>query len=116
MTRPTLCITGTRDEDVAGNNATPDRRAAVFGVLPAGNKAMLLLKDADHMTFAGATGRAASILPREVISSQLQVQHHMLVTRITTDWWGAHLIGDAKAQSRLQKPQGLGALGVWQTG
>lgn len=116
VTRPTLCITGTRDEDVVGNNATPDRRAAVFGALPAGNKAMLLLHDADHMTFGGTTGRAAGLLPREAITSQLQAQHHVLVARISSDWWRAHLMGDAQARARLQKPSGLGALDVWQTG
>ena len=51
--RPTLCMTGTLDDDVLSNGATPDKRAAVFAALPKGNKAMLLLKDADHMTFGG---------------------------------------------------------------
>ena len=116
VTRPTLCITGTRDDDVVGNNATPDKRAAVFGALPQGNKAMLLLKDADHMTFGGVTGRAAGILPREAVTTQLQPQHHDLVVRITTDWWRAHLTGDMQAKSRLQKPTGLNAQDTWQTG
>ena len=116
VTQPTLCITGTRDDDVVGSGATPDQRAGVFGALPAGNKAMLLLKDADHMTFGGVTGRAAGILPREAITTQLQPQHHALVARITTDWWRAHLMGDADAKARLQKPQGLAALDTWQTG
>ena len=79
--QPTLCITGTLDGDVVGNGTTPDKRAAVFGALPAGNKAMLLLKDADHMTFGGVTGRAAGILPREAVTTQLQPQHHALVAR-----------------------------------
>lgn len=78
VTQPTLCMTGTRDDDVVGNGATPDQRAAVFGALPPGNKAMLLLKDADHMTFGGTTGRAAGILPREAGTTQLQPQHHAL--------------------------------------
>lgn len=113
---PTLCITGTRDDDVVGNNATPDKRAAVFAALPPGNKAMLLLKDADHMTFGGVTGRAAGILPREAVSTQLQPQHHQLIARISTDWWRAHLMGDLKAKVRLQKPAGLAALDSWQAG
>ena len=116
VTQPTLCITGTRDDDVVGNGATPDRRAAVFGALPAGNKAMLLLNDADHMTFGGVTGRAAGILPREAVTTQLQPQHHALVARISTDWWRAHLLGDVEARARLQKPVGLAALDSWQTG
>ena len=120
VTQPTLCITGTRDEDMVGNGATPDQRAAVFGALPAGNKAMLLLNDADHMTFGGVTGRAAGILPREAVTAQLQPQHHALAARITTDWWRAHLLRDenviAHAKARLQKPIGLAALDTWRTG
>jgi len=114
VTRPTLCITGTRDDDMVGNGATPDQRAGVFGALPAGNKAMLLLKDADHMTFGGTTGRTAGILPREAVTTQLQPQHHALVARISTDWWRAHLLGDLEAGARLQKPVGLAALDSWQ--
>ena len=124
--QPTLCITGTRDDDVVGNGATPDKRAAVFGALPQGNKAMLLLKDADHMTFGGRSdnstpdrggqGRAAGILPREAVTSQLQPQHHALVARISTDLWRAHLMDDGQAKVRLQKPEGLRAQDTWKTG
>ena len=124
--KPTLCITGTRDDDVVGTNATAEKRAAVFGALPQGNKAMLLLKDADHTTFGGRSvnsaldrggqSRAAGILPREVLTAQLQPQHHALVASISTDWWRAHLMGDAGAKARLQKPAGLNAHGIWQTG
>jgi predicted dienelactone hydrolase len=114
--QPTLCVTGTRDDDVVGNGATPDKRAAVYAALPQGNKAMLLLKDADHMTFGGVTGRAAGILPRESVTTQLQPQHHALIARITTDWWRAHLQGDVEAKARLQKPAGLAALDTWQVG
>jgi predicted dienelactone hydrolase len=116
VTQPTLCITGTRDDDVVGNGATPDKRAAVYAALPAGNKAMLLLKDADHMTFGGVTGRAAGILPRDAVTTQLQPQHHQLIARVSTDWWRAQLQGDAAARARLQNLSGLEALDTWQTG
>ena len=120
ITMPALCVTGTLDADVVGNGATPDKRAAVFGALPVGHKAMLLLKDADHMTFGGnaggLAGRAAGILPRDAITTQLQSQHHALMARITTDWWRAHLMGDAQAKARLQLPVGLAAADSWQTG
>ena len=116
IVQPCLCITGTRDSDVVGNGATPEKRAGVFTALPAGHKAQLVLKDADHMTFSGQTGRAAGILPREAITQQLQAQHHALVSGITTDWWRACLAGDASARSRLIQPQGLAAQDTWQTG
>lgn len=116
VTRPTLCMTGTLDDDVVGNGATPDQRAGVFAALPKGNKAMLLLKDADHMTFGGVTGRAAGILPRAAITTQLQPQHHALVARITTDWWRAHLMGDDAAKAQLKSPAGLTPADSWQVG
>ena len=118
IVQPTLCITGTRDDDVLGNGATPDKRAGVFAALPAGRRAQLVLSDADHMTFAGQTGRVASSLPREAITQQLQAQHHALVASITTDWWQAHLADDvvvkAAAKARLVQPQGLTAQDTWQ--
>ena len=116
ITAPTLCLTGTLDADVAGNGATPERRAGVFAALPPGNKAMLLLQDADHMTFGGSTGRGVGILPRQPATTQLQPQHHALITRVTTDWWRAHLMADAAATARLQNPTGLGASDSWQVG
>ena len=115
ITRPTLCITGTLDGDVVGNGATPDKRAAVFAALPDGNKALLLLKDADHMTFGGlsdASGRAAGILPREAVTTQLQAQHHALVARVTTDWWLAHLVGPGQSMGPVAQPAGLGGQDV----
>ena len=116
ITRPTLCITGTLDDDVMGNGSTPDKRASVFAALPAGNKAMLLLKDADHMSFSGVTGRAAKIVQRQTTTTELQPVHHALVARTSTDWWQAHLMGDEEAKARLQKPQGMALLDRWQTG
>jgi predicted dienelactone hydrolase len=118
LTRPLLSVTGTRDGDVAGTGATPERRAAVFAALPpgtvTGNKAHLVLKDADHMTFGGQTGRAAEIVRREAITRELQGAHHALVSAITTDWWRATLLADAAALSRLSGPVNLGAGDRWQ--
>ena len=116
VTLPTLCITGTRDGDVLGNGITPQQRAGVFDALPRGNKAMLLLKDADHMTFAGVTGRSAGMLPREAVTAQLQPQHHGMTARISADWWRAHLMGESSARARLQQREGLDPQDIWQIG
>ena len=116
LTRPLLSITGTLDSDVAGTGATPDRRMAVFAALPAGHKAHLVLHGADHMTFAGQTGRAVEIVPRIQPTRDLQGAHHALVAAITTDWWRAHLAGDAAARERLAAPAGLGTGDSWQRG
>ena len=126
VTRPLLSVTGTRDGDVAGTGATPERRAAVFAALPSGsapgqtagntvgNKAHLVLQDADHMTFAGQTGRAVEIVPREAVTRDLQAAHHAIVAAITTDWWRATLQDDPAARSRLRAPAHLRAGDLWQ--
>lgn len=114
--RPVLCLTGTLDGDVLGNGASPDKRAGVFAALPAGNKAQLVLKDADHMTFGGQTGRAAAILPRTPVTQNLQAGHQALIASITTDWWRAQLLGDVAARARLRQPSGLTTQDLWQVG
>lgn len=114
ITRPLLCITGTLDTDVAGTGATPERRSAVFDALPIGSKAQLVLRDADHMTFAGQIGRAAEIVPRETATRVLQAAHHALVASISSDWWRATLLDDPFARRRLLAPTGLRHGDVWQ--
>ncbi len=114
LSRPLLSITGTLDADVVGVGATPERRMAVFAALPPGNKAHLVLQDADHMTFGGQSGRAAEIVPREAITRELQPAHHARVAAITTDWWRATLQDDAAAWARLVQPAGLAPGDVWQ--
>lgn len=116
ITRPTLCLTGTRDDDVAGTGATPERRRGAFNALPAGQKSQLVLDDADHMTFSGDAGRSTEIIPRVAITRELQSQHHAVVATITSDWWRAHLLNDAAARQRLIKPAGLAGGDVWQVG
>ena len=114
--RPVLCLTGTLDGDVLGNGASAEKRAGVFAVLPAGNKAQLVLKDADHITFGGQTGRAAGLLPRAAVTESLQPGQHSLIARVTTDWWRAHLLGDMTAKARLLQPSGLTPQDLWQAG
>ena len=114
--RPILSITGTLDNDVVGVGNTAERRFQVFSALPVGRKAHLVLKDADHMTFAGQSGRAAEIIPRETVTRGLQDAHHALLARVTTDWWLATLLDDARARERLKRPAGLLAGDLWEQG
>ena len=107
LTRPVLCVTGTRDDDVVGVGATAERRMGVFAALPAGGKAHLVLKDADHQTFGGQRGRAVEMVPRALVSRDLQAQQHAVIAALTTDWWRATLLQDAEAMARLDKPAGL---------
>jgi len=114
LSRPVLTLTGTRDDDVLGNGATPDKRIAVFPALPSSGKAQLVLQDADHMTFGGQTGRAAEIVPRESVTRDQQARDPALVAAITTDWWRATLLDDADARARLIAPAGLRPGDRWQ--
>lgn len=114
MALPLLAVTGTRDQDMVGTGATPERRMAVFGALPPGDKGQLVLQDADHMTFAGQAGRAVEIHPREAVTRTLQATHHALVAAITTDWWRATLRDDGAARARLAQPAGLAPGDTWQ--
>lgn len=116
LTRPMLHLTGTRDGDVVGNGATPERRIAAFDALPAGKKAQLVLRDADHMTFAGQTGRALEAFRREAISIDLQARHHEVVAALSTDWWRATLLDDHQARERLKRPASLAERDTWTNG
>ena len=116
ITRPVLCVTGSRDDDVLGTGASPQQRQAAYAALPPGHKAQLVLQDGDHMTFGGQPGRASEILPREAITRELQPRHHALVAAITTDWWRATLLDDAQARQRLVRPAGLAEGDLWSTG
>ena len=115
LSRPLLSITGTRDSDVVGVGATPEKRQAVFAALPPCDKAHLVLMDADHMTFAGQIGSAAEIVPREPKTRELQSEHHALISAITTDWWRATLQSDSKARTSLQAPSNLAVGDLWET-
>lgn len=86
----------------------------MFAALPLGDKAHLVLKDADHMTFAGQIGNAAEIVPRESITRELQAEHHARVAALTTDWWRATLQADSQARLSLEAPKHLGVGDLWQ--
>ena len=152
ITRPMLCITGTLDGDpisagvqAAGAAAplalrgargiSPEDRRAVYDGLPSsaqGQRALLVLDQADHASFAGQDllaavngqptrspdgrpdgGRGRLLGQREPETLRLQPLHHARVAAISTDWWRAHLLADAAAQQRLRQPQGLEARDLW---
>ncbi len=124
ITRPMLTLTGTLDGDVIGNGSTPEVRAAVYGYLPAGKKAGLVLQDADHMTFGGnpasdieSRNFARAVAPRTTATLAKEELHHRVIAQVSTDWWRAHLRGDTAALARLaERPSGLSANDLWQRG
>jgi predicted dienelactone hydrolase len=119
ITRPFLGITGSEDGDPLGSFEGGDSRAKVYDGLPPGQRALLWLDGADHMSFGGqALRRTPAFGPfrRHGPAAERQPQHQALVARISTDWWLAHLLGDAAARQRLQAPAGLGEKDRWQLG
>lgn len=116
VTRPMMCVTGTLDAEVLANGATPDRRAAVYDLIPARPKAGLVLDGADHMTFAGQTGpRFENFLPRPAVAREQQGRHHAVLAALTTHWWRAQLLEDKAARESLAHPQGLSPADRWQS-
>ncbi len=115
ITSPFLSLTGTHDGDPFGDRFAGQVREQVHAGLPPGHKAMLVLDGADHMTFAGIaqTVRSNAVLPRAPQAIERESAHHALVAQLTTQWWRAHLMGDAAALGQLGQPQGLGGGDQW---
>jgi predicted dienelactone hydrolase len=106
VVRPILTLTGSEDGDVANVGTTPAQRAAVFDALTRGNKAGLILKHADHFTFAGqdlpaVLGRRQR--PEAVMAHQKE--HLAQLCQLSTDWWLSQLSQDAAATQRLVAPK-----------
>ncbi|MGL4577134.1 MAG: alpha/beta hydrolase family protein [Burkholderiaceae bacterium] len=113
---PLLFITGTEDGDVVGTGATPQSRQQPFEKSPAGNKYLLVLDGADHMTFGGQTNlprRMARRRPELAVARE--AQHQTLVQTLTTTYWRAMLKGEEQARTMLTNPASVKAPDVWKT-
>ena len=110
VNKPFLAVTGSLDGDPMGGFSSGEPRARVYQGLPAGQRALLWLDGADHMTFSGNAERRINgpgPLPRQPLAQQREVAHHALVARVTTLWWRARLLDDAAATAALQRVEGL---------
>ena len=96
--------------------APPNRGASTIAFIEPGVVGVIKVCNGEwcEMTFAGQTGRAAEIVPREAITRDLQAAHHGRVAAISADWWRATLQDDAAARARLAQPAGLAPGDVWQ--
>jgi predicted dienelactone hydrolase len=98
VTRPTMLITGTEDRSPIAADLTPEKRAAVFDALPAGNKYRLVLDGADHAFFGGQrAGR---------VNGDADAQRTLVATA-SRQFWLATLADDPAAVQWLkqQAPQ-----------
>lgn len=110
ISRPFLGVTGSLDGDPFGSYDSGEPRARVFDGLPSGQRALLWLQGADHMSFGGGSARpvpAIGPFRRHGPAAELEPAHRALVARVTALWWRAQLLGDADAQAALRQPVGL---------
>jgi predicted dienelactone hydrolase len=118
VTRPFLAATGSHDTSAIDTDLTGADRARVYDALPSGQRALLWVDGADHITFGGGTGvalsrQAARTLRRHDEAERNEAQHQALIARITSDWWRAHLLDDPSARAALRAPAGLGGQDRW---
>jgi predicted dienelactone hydrolase len=122
ITRPFLAVTGSHDGDPFGqgdSRETGEPRARVYDGLPPGQRALLWLDGADHVSFGGGTPRRVpSVGPFQRIgaAAEQEPRHQALVARLTSLWWRAQLLGDADAAAALRQPQALGPGDRWVMG
>ena len=100
ITKPFLCMTGTKDTSPIGN-ATVESRLQVYESLPKGDKYQLVLKDGEHSAFG--EGR----LPGDKMRKN--PNHHVLIKALSTAFWDAYLKGDKQAKQWLEsdRPKSL---------
>jgi predicted dienelactone hydrolase len=84
ITIPFFSITGTRDELPFLNKVTPQDRTRPFAAMPVGNKYLLVLDGANHMTLGGQSMRMPETSPNAHVVDA--------VTRLTTDFWRTYLM------------------------
>jgi predicted dienelactone hydrolase len=117
VTRPFLAVTGSHDSDALGRGLSGADRARVYDALPSGQRALLWLEGADHMSFAGNAAQRLRArfgpLQREPQASEMEAQHHERIAALSSLWWRARLLGDAVASAALVAPAGLGPGDRW---
>jgi len=112
VTRPFMAVTGSLDGDPLGGDNHGERRASVYDGLPPGQRALLWLDGADHMSFGGQRpGSVPDVGPfrRQPPAPEREAAHHSLIARVSTLWWRAGLLEDVEARAALAAPQALAA-------
>lgn len=110
ITLPFLAVTGSLDGDPFGAYDSGEPRARVFEGLPAGQRALLWLQGADHMSFGGGSARpvpAFGPFRRHGPAAALEPAHRAVIARVTALWWRAQLRAEADAQALLRQPSQL---------
>ncbi len=96
--RPLLVMTGTKDNTLDGQSY--EERLVPFRDLPAGDKWLLVIEGAEHLTFSGGTAFKPVSAPME-----------RAIEEASLAFWDAELRADDRARALLQ-PASLSAEGV----
>ncbi len=99
IARPFFSVTGTDDGIVGpGLGVPPAQRLLPYEGMPAGDKYLLNLADADHMFFGGGPQRRGA----EAIDRRRAEAQRRIVKAATTAFWRAYLLDDAEALAWLR--------------
>lgn len=106
--KPMLVVTGTYDGDMLGNGASPDRRAAVYNALPAGDKYRVIFDKGDHMVFNGGAVRESEVFlqfidnssPRTDAATATLIQNK--TNTLTLQFLNAYMKNDVQAKAWLE--------------
>ena len=103
LTKPMLCMTGTKDGSPIDRSMKPTDRQKVYAALKPGSKYQLVLKDGEHHAFGdGQSFRTRNRNPK----------HHPAIQKITLKFWDAYLKDDSEAEAWLQSQQPITASGL----
>lgn len=108
---PFMCVTGQHDHYVTFNHAGHSKklgvplenRLAVYEYLPKGQKYLLKLNEADHMSFSGENMDAEKFSREIKVTNDGNLHTWKKVSAVTTLFWHQHLHGSA--QSGLSKEE-----------
>lgn len=106
ITRPMMGLTGTEDGMVgAGLGVPPAQRLKPFEFMPAGDKFLVNLTNADHATFGGhvrdKTRRLDGAGKPRSADPAVDAVHTRLIRTVTLAYWRATLLDDASARAWL---------------
>ena len=93
LTRPTFCMTGTKDGSPVDKSVTPQKRQLVYKSLPDGDKFHLVLDGAEHHAFGDNKSRR---------KGNRDPAHHGIIQALSLKFWDAYLKNDASAKTFLQ--------------
>ncbi|WP_424192394.1 alpha/beta hydrolase family protein [Ampullimonas aquatilis] len=107
--RPFFSMTGTLDGELPGGLGTAAvNRTKPFEMMPAGNKYLVVFKDADHMIFSGQNIETTTRSKQARNPASMSADKHVIKAgnALSIAFWNAYLKSDEAARNWLQKQAG----------